>query len=406
MRKSLAVFLGLVAVVTLVAAAAQAQTKAGSTTNRTESPKAVKVSLAGWSSGPDEDKLVQQMVNSFNRTHPSIHATWSVINGDYIQAMTARFAAHNPPDVFYVDSSVIHGWQSQGVIQPLNSFVKKTKFNTKAFYPRLLKTFMHGKTIYGFPKDWSPLAMEINKADLAKVGGKAPKTWAQLTAVARKMKSKNLDPNGRPICLSADWARMLPFIFQNRGSLSHLKAKAAVGGANYYVGLVKHGLANTPDRLGGAGWCGQAIGQRTSAISFEGNWLLPYMSSTYPSTKYKIFPLPRQKAKGNLAFTVSYSMARASKVKSAAWKLLSWLVGKKGEKLWMSKGLALSPRQDVKTIGGRKPFLAAASYAHGWQFPHFTQAYTVMNNDLSAVLTGGKSVKQMMADAAAALKGH
>jgi len=406
MRKPLAVFLGLVAVLALVAAAAQAHTTAGKTPTKAASPKAVKVSLAGWSSGPDEDKLVQQMVNKFNATHPSIHADWSVINGDYTQAMTARFAAHNPPDVFYVDSSVIKGWESQGVLQSLNGFVKKTKFNTKAFYPRLLKTFMRGKTIYGFPKDWSPLAMEINKSILAKVGGKAPKTWAQLTTMAKKIKSKNLVKNGKPICLSADWARMLPFIFQNKGSLGHLTSKASVGGANYYVGLVKHGLANTPDKLGGAGWCGQAIGQRSSAISFEGNWLLPYMTQTYPTTKYKVFPLPKNKAKGNLAFTVSYSMAKASHNKSAAWKLLSWLEGKKGEKLWMSKGLALSPRSDVKTIGGRKNFLAAASYARGWQFPHFAQAYTVMNNDLSAVLTGGKSVRQMMSDAARALKGQ
>jgi multiple sugar transport system substrate-binding protein len=396
MRKSLAVLLGLAAVVVLVATTAQAGTK---------STKAVNVSLAGWSSGPDEDALVQQMVDKFNATHPTIHATWSVINGNYTEAMTARFAAHNPPDVFYVDSSVAPGWMGQGVLQSLNSFVKKSKYNTSAFYPSLLKAFERGKTIFGFPKDWSPLAMEINKVDLAKAGGKAPKTWAELKAFAQKIQAQNLVPNGKPICLSADWARMLPFVFQNGGSLANLTSPAAVNAASFYTGLVSSGLANTPDKLGGAGWCGQALGQGTAAVIFEGNWLIPYMHTTYPATKYEIFPMIKNRAGGNLAFTVSYSMAKDSKNKAAAWTLLSWLVGKQGEKLWMSKGLALSPRSDVATIGGRKPFLADAPVAHGWGFPNFTNAYTVMNNDLSAVLTGSKTVAEMMSDAAAALKG-
>ena len=98
--------------------------------------------------------------------------------------MTARFAAHNPPDVFYVDSSVVGSWEKQHVLQPLNSFVAKTHFNTKKFYPKLLNAFKHGKTIYGFPKDWGPLAEETSNALLGQAGVKAPKTWAQLKSVA------------------------------------------------------------------------------------------------------------------------------------------------------------------------------------------------------------------------------
>ena len=60
----------------------------------------------------------------------------------------------------------------------------------------------------------------------------------------------------------------------------------------------------------------------------------------------------------------------------------------------MSKGLALPSRSDVKAIGGRQAFLGAAPYARGWGFgnPNFSNAYTVMNNDLNAVITGSKSM--------------
>jgi len=393
MRTKLGLLLVLAALCAIVATA-----QAG-----TRTAKATTVTLSGWSSGPDEDALLQQVVNKFNQTHPSIKIDYSVINGDYSTAMTARFAAHNPPDVFYVDSSLAETWAQQGVLQPLDSYIKSSKYNTKAFYPSLLAAFKVGGKTYGFPKDWSPLAMEINKGLLGKVHMKAPTNWTQLQAVAQAMANQNVVPGGKPICLSADWARMLPFIFQNGGSLANVTSAKAAAAVNFYVGLIQKGLAQTPDKLG-AGWCGEALGKEKAAIIFEGNWLLPFMKTTYPGIQYGIFPMIKNTAGGNLAFTVSYSMSKDAKNKQAAWTVLSWLTGQAGQKLWVSKGLALPSRSDVKAIGGRQAFLAAAPSARGWGFPNFSNTYTVMNNDLSAVITGGKSVQTMLNDVNSALK--
>src|SRR5215471_8507638 len=398
MTKRFAVILGLVMLaVALLAASAQAGHKAQKVTN---------VTFAGWSSGPDEDALDQQMADAFNRTHKSIHVNWTVINGNYTQVMTAKFAAHNSPDVFYVDSSVIGSWEKQGVIQPLNSFVAKSHYNTNAFYPKLLGAFKRGSTIYGFPKDWSPLATEVNNRLMGDAGVKVPRTWAQLKSDAKAIQQK--DGIKHPICLSADWARMGAFMYQNGGSLTkNVTSSANAAAVNFYVGLLKSGLAATPSQLG-VGWCGEALGKGKSAINFEGNWVIPYMSSPFPNVHYGIDPMIKGKANGNLAFTVSYSMAKDSHNKAAAWTLLSWLTGKKGQKIWMSKGLSLPSRSDVKAIGGRAPFLKAAPYARGWGFgnPNFNNAYTVMGNDLTAVISGSKTTQEMLADVAKALKGQ
>ncbi len=393
MRK-VSLVLGALALLIVVAVVASAQAATKTTT----------VSLAGWSAGADEDNLLRQIVKAFEKSHPGIKVDYSVINGDYSTAMTARFAAHNPPDVFYVDSSLASTWAQQGVLQSLNSYIKASKYDTSKFYPSLLKAFTVGKTIYGFPKDWSPLAMEIDKGMLGKVSSTAPTTWTQLRAVAQKLAAANAVPGGKPICLSADWARLLPFVFQNGGSLANVQSPAVAAAVNFYVGLIKDGLATTPDKLG-SGWCGEALGKEKAAIIFEGNWVLPFMHISYPGIQYGVFPMVKQKTGGNLAFTVSYSLAKDSKHKQAAWTLLSWLTSQKGQKLWISKGLALPSRSDVKAIGGRKAFLAAAPYAHGWGFPHFATAYPVMNNDLDAVISGSKSVSDMLSDIANALKG-
>ena len=397
MRRAFAASIGMLtlALLALVFVASGAQAR----------PEATTITLSGWSAGKTEDDLLQQIVDDFNNTHPNIHVDYSVINGDYATAMTARFAAHNPPDVFYVDSSIAPTWIKQGVVQPLNAYIKKSKYDTSKFYPGLLNSFKVGKNYYGFPKDWSPLAVEINKSMFAKAGiKKAPRTWAELLADARKLASSNAVPGGKPLCLPADWARMLAFVFQNKGSLANVQSPAVAAAVNYYVSFFKQGLAATPTQLG-VGWPGEALGKEKAAIIFEGNWLLPYMKSTFPQVGFGVGPMVKGKVNGNLGFTVSYSMAKDSKNKAAAWTLLSWLTGKVGMSKWMSLGLALPSRSDVKAVGGRAPFLAAGPSARGWGFPNFSATLTIMNNDLQAVIDGNKTTAQMLADVNASLKG-
>jgi multiple sugar transport system substrate-binding protein len=171
------------------------------------------------------------------------------------------------------------------------------------------------------------------------------------------------------------------------------KVKQAV---NFYVSFIKGGTAKTPQQLG-VGWCGEALGKQKAAIIFEGNWLVPYMHDTFPGTSYGISPLTKGSQFGNLAFTVSYSMAKDSKHKDAAWRLIQYLTGQKGMSIWTSKGLALPSRNDVTPLGGRKAFLSQAAYAHPWQFaPRFSKVIDVANNELTAVFAGSESVDTML----------
>jgi len=397
MRRALAASLGMLtfALLALVFVASGAQAR----------PEATTITLSGWSAGKTEDDLLQSVVDDFNNTHPNIHVDYSVINGDYATAMTARFAARNAPDVFYVDSSIAPTWIKQGVVEPLNAYIKKSKYDTSKFYPGLLNAFKVGKNYYGFPKDWSPLAVEINKSMFAKAGiKKAPRTWGELLVDAQKLASSNAVPGGKPLCLPADWARMLAFVFQNKGSLANVQSPAVAAAVNYYVNFFKKGLAATPTQLG-VGWPGEALGKEKAAIIFEGNWLLPYMKSTFPQVGFGVGPMVKGKVNGNLGFTVSYSMAKDSKNKQAAWTLLSWLTGKVGMSKWMSLGLALPSRSDVKAVGGRAPFLAAGPSSRGWGFPNFSATLTIMNNDLQAVIDGHKTTAEMLSDVNASLKG-
>jgi multiple sugar transport system substrate-binding protein len=399
MRRFFSAVLCLAVLAVLVATAAQARS------HRVAAGPSGNVVLAGWASSGTEFDFLNNVVQDFEKKYPNIHVTYQPINGNYPQVMLARFASHTPPDVFYVDSSVAPDWMAQGVLQPLNSYFTKYKFSTSKFYPRLLKGFTYKGQVYGLPKDWSPLAMEINTTMLQKAGVAAPTNWTQLIAAAKKMQVNNAVPGGAPICLSADWARLLPFVYQAGGSYLNaagtaptLNTKAAKKAINFYVGLATSGLARTPDQLG-AGWCGEALGKEKAAIIFEGNWALPFMHDTYPSVNYATYAMPKGRTTGNLGFTTSFSMAKDSKNKPAAWTLLSYLTGPVGMKKWTDQGLALPSRSDVPPAAGRAVFIKQAPASRAWSFyPGFSSVYTVMNNDLTAVFQGKEDVQGMIND--------
>jgi multiple sugar transport system substrate-binding protein len=397
MRKLvLPVMLAAVLVASALAAGSQAMT------DRAKAPAAPSgtVTLNGWQVSPAEETKLSKVVADFERTHPNIKVNYQSITGDYQAQELAKFAARKPPDVLYVDVADFVDWAKQGVLQNLDSYVKTSKFSTKPFYKNLLNAFKYQGHYYGFPKDWSSLGMEVNTTLLG--NNPIPKTWTQLRNVASRINV----PGGKPICLSADWARLMAFVYQAGGTGQWKDANTAPfrNAVNFYVGLLKSGLAALPSDLG-SGWCGEAFGKQKVAFAFEGNWMFPTMA-TFPGVKFTTAPMPKGKRRGNLAFTVSYSMAKDSKNKPAAWELLKYLVGRQGMQQWVSLGLALPTRTDVRAVPGRGAFIKYPSSVHGWGaqagFRHIWN--DVANNELTAVIAGKESVNSMLQKIAAAAR--
>ena len=387
-----------VAFVAFAAVAAQARVAATSSSASATAPHGTVV-LNGWQSSPQEEARLAKVVKAFQKKYPKIKVKYQSFN-NYQATMLAKFASRKPPDVFYVDAADFADWVRQGVLQPLNSYAKASKFSSKPFIPNLLKTFTYKGKIYGYPKDWSSLGMEINTRLLG--NNPIPRTWAQLRSVAQKINV----PGGKPICLSADWARLMAFVYQANGNGQFASATTTPfrNAVNFYVNLIKDGLAATPDKLG-SGWCGEAFGKEKAAIVFEGNWMFPVMQG-FPDVKFTTAPLPMNVRRGNLAFTVSYSMAKDSKNKPAAWTLLKYLVSKQGQQAWINLGLALPTRKDVHAVAGRGAFTQFPGSVHGWGnqvgFRHVWN--DVANNELTAVLQGKESVASMLQKIQAAAK--
>ena len=368
------------------------------TTGGAKAPSATKVTtitFAHWNSSPVELKGIRATLKAFEKRNPSIKVN-EISLDPYPEGMLARFAARKPPDVFYVDSSVFPDWVSQGVLQPIGSYLKSAGMSTKPFYPRLLQAFQYKGQLYGVPKDWSPLATEVNTKALAAAKVKAPTTWLQLRNAGRALKAAGQPP----ICLSVDLARILAFMYQNNGGfLNSTRSKAIVnssantGAVSSYLGWIQSGIARTPAQLG-VSWCGEALGKEKASIIFEGNWLTSYMHDTFPTVKWGVFPMVKNRSRGNLGFTVSYSMAKDSKHKAQAAKLIEFLGGPTGMKVWTQAVGYLPSRSDVKPPAiAPKVFLKEAPFTHAWQFaPGFSKVIDTANNELESAFEGKESI--------------
>ena len=380
----------------------------------TASRKVTTVTLSGWTSSGVERTALDKTIAAFEASHPSIKVDYQPINGDYAATMLAKFSARKPPDVFYADSGTqFLDWAKIGALEPLDSFIKSSHFNTKKFFPRLLNAFRYKGHIYGFPKDWSSLGMETNNAILKKYKLKVPKTWAQLKYVATRLRAKGpLPNNAMPLCLDPDWARLTAFVLQNKGDLLNaartkatVNTKAVDQAVKFYLGFVNKGQAAPHDKLG-SGWCGEAFGKQRAAIIFEGPWVVPYMAQNFPQIGYTVSAMPKGKVNATLGFTVSYSMARDSQNKQAAWTLLSWLTGKTGMRVWTGGGIANPSRTDVPVPPGKgnNIFVGQGKFAHAWSYiPGFNAVYNTANNELQAVFQSKESVSTMLKKVQAAV---
>jgi len=346
------------------------------------------VVLSGWQSTGAEGDALNATLDSFKTAYPNITLDYQPIATDYPTAMAAKFSSGEPPDLFYVDSSVAPDWIDQGVLQELDTMAAERGFDTSQFFPGYLDAFKgpDGKT-YGFPKDGNTLGMAYNTDMLTAAGIQPPTNWDELKAAAAKLTTGNQ----KAFCLSHTLDRALAFIYQNGGSLfsddkktNTVDSPETAEAIKTYLGFFKSGQAARPADLGDD-WCGKALGEKKVAMIFEGGWLDPFMTSSFPDTKYAWAEMPMGKEKATLGFTVSYSIGADSANKDPAWVLLTYLTGPDGMKLWTQGGIANPSRKDVPPAAGKEILVKGADYAKPWSFiPGFSKVSDAFNNAMTA----------------------
>ncbi|MFD0712005.1 ABC transporter substrate-binding protein [Paenibacillus sp. GCM10027626] len=417
MKKSLSIMLVMTLSATLLAACGssndgktnQGATNAGKETGGQQEP--VTVTLAGWGASPEEQDLLNQTLKEFEDKHPNIKVNYEVIADQYMDVIKTRLIGGEGPDVFYLDAFEAPALIEKGVLEPLDSYVTP-EFDTADFEQPLLEAFKQDGKTYGFPKDFSTLAMFYNKKDFAEAGiTSPPTTWEELQAAAKKLtKVEGGKVTRYGFGVAPELARQMYMIQAFGGKVADEQGNAAFASEDALKGLElvvnmhnKDKISGEPKEVG-AGWGGEMFGQGKASIVFEGNWAVPFLESNYSDLEYGTAELPTVNGKkGTMAFTVAYVMNKDSKKKEAAWELMSFLTGKDGMKTWTSKGFALPTRKSVAAELGydkdevRGAIVAGGSYATPWQAgPTLPTIMNNFNNQFVDAFLGKSQLKDAM----------
>ncbi|MCK9920062.1 MULTISPECIES: sugar ABC transporter substrate-binding protein [Microbacterium] len=370
-RRGLA-FVALVATATLGLTACGSGFSSGSSTSGsstlTSSNDPLTVMIG--SSGDAETKAVTAAVDSWSQSSGTKATVVAASN--LSQQLSQGFAAGKPADVFYLSTDALAGYASNGSLLAYGDQLA----NKSDFYPSLVSSFTYDGKFYCAPKDFSTLQLIVN-TDMWQAAGLTdsdyPKTWDDLTAVAKKLTTAGHVGLG----ISGEYARIGSFMVQAGGNLMNddstqatANSPANVQALDYVKQLLNGGELKYAKDLG-AGWGGEAFGKGLAAMTIEGNWITGAMSSDYPNVKYKVVELPAGPAgQGTLQFTNCWGIAADSPNQAAALKLVEQLTSKDSQ-LAFSKAFGVMPSitsaaDEWKSENAALvPFLDAASYAKG-----------------------------------------
>jgi multiple sugar transport system substrate-binding protein len=323
------------------------------------------VVLSGWQSSPAEGNALTQTLLGFQAKYPDIPVDYQPVAGDYPALMAAKFASGEVPDVFYVNADYAQEWIDQGLLLPLDDYIEQAGIDTSAFFPGYAEVFQKDGSWYGFPKDGNTIGMAYN-SDLVTA---PPTTMDELVSVAEGL--VGTEGLSAPLCLNPGLDRGLAFLYAQGGELlsedgtaSAIESEASAAAVQWYLDLFKNGLGMTAADMG-ASWCGEALGKGSAAIAFEGGWLDPYMTDTFPDLPYAWAEMPVGSSGEpvTISFTVAYSIGADSPNKDPGFALLSYLTGVEGMTDWTESGVALPSRSDVPTPAGKEVLAAGSAYA-------------------------------------------
>lgn len=277
-----------------------------------------------------EDKARKNMFEKFTK-ETGIEVKEKVYN-DYETQLMTDLVGGTAPDVFYVDVSNIPSLAAQGVLEPLDDYIKESDINKEDYFEPLLNAFKFtDDKLYGLPKDYSTLGFYYNEGLLEEAGltpADIPENYEDLEGFLTKIKEAL--PDKTPMVFSALMARQFYFMDSKGGDpvtddgMANLNDPKVMEGLQVLMDLYEKGLIQTPEDLGD-GWAGDTFGRGQAVISDEGAWMVSHLKTNFSDLKYGVKEIPKLNGENrNMVFTVSYSMNAGSSKKDAAWKFVEF----------------------------------------------------------------------------------
>ena len=282
------------------------------------------------------------------------------------------------------------------------------------FIPKLLDAGILGGKTYGIPVAASARLLFYNKDLFAKAGVEAPKTWDDLSNVAKKVANPptnyglGVPASGIEVDTFFDY-----FLWNNGGDIldangkSMLSQPASVAALQYLVDLVKNGGTEPKP----TGFTREQIIEEFKngqvAMYPTGPWMNAMIKADAPNLQYGFVPFPVNGStqQATVSVTDSMGISEACANKAEAWKFVEFMYQEKyRQKFDETEGML----PELKAVAAStffssaeyKPFVDALQYAKFQpQHPKFEQIQQIMTVAVQKALDGQMTPQQALDEA-------
>jgi multiple sugar transport system substrate-binding protein len=281
-----------------------------------------------WAMGTEGEKLAE-FAKEFSVENPDAKVNVTPVPWDAAhQKIASAIAAKQTPDVSMIGTTWQGEFAKTGALDPTPpELIKKDDF-----FPGAWDTTIVDDTSYGVP--WYVETRGIfYRKDLATAAGfpDGPKTWDDLTAMAKKMKANgvregfHLQPGK-----TGSWQSVMPFAWSNgaEGATADklsFDTPEMTEALAYYQSFFKEGLSGT-DLPEGALEPDFVSGKIGAFIS--GPWhigLLEEKGGAGFDQKFAVAPMPTKKTGTSFIGGSNLAVFKDAKNRDAGWKFVQWL---------------------------------------------------------------------------------
>lgn len=317
------------------------------------------VQFSSWGS-QSEIEILKPILKEFESENPDIKIDFIHVPQNYFQKIHLLFASNMPPDVIFLNNLYLPIYANAGVLEPID-FDNMTHLKKSKFYEKSLDALSYKGKLYAIPRDISNLVVYLNKDIFKKYDIPLPSkywTFNDFLILAQKL-TKDTDGDGKTDLWGISFEDepplyYLPYLMSEGGGiLSDDGSKVIINspesqkGLNFYADLRnKYHVAPTKAESASETMA-QMFLQERLAMHLSGRWLVPkYLTDAKFDWNVINFPAGD---KGSVVPLDSsgWAIAKSSKHKKEAYKLLEFLASKESSEKFVKSGLIVPARKDV-----------------------------------------------------------
>lgn len=346
----------------------------GNRNNRTPSEKTpvVNASLTWWGLWEPSEVLDSQ-IKAFQNQNPGVTITYTQQSiKDYRERLQGAFARGQGPDIFRFHNTWVPMLMIQEVLAsaPTNSGIAQTFERT--FYPFAVKDLRVSGNLVGVPLMTDGLALYVNKKALAVSGKSAPKTWQELSILAKDLTIRGEDGKIERAGIALGSANNVDhfsdilalLILQNGGNpgIPEDRNNLVSDALTFYTQFLRTDRT-WDETLPNSTY---AFATEKVAMIFAPSWRAFEIKQINPNIDFAVYPVPQ--LPGKPVTFASYwveGVSKMSKNQQVAWKFLEFLSSKEVlQKLYSQASTQrlfgeVYPRMDMADLLAKDPYVGA-----------------------------------------------